>query len=95
MLKGAVSLGVTAFSPFAALGFFAFGVAFGRGLASFRRGELDASTARPLRVVLRSISSSAVDLGVGGENSGCSFYDRLAAARMEACTRGQLTANPL
>lgn len=74
MLRGAVSLGVTAFSPFAAFGFFAFGVAFGRGLASFRRGELDVATARPFRVVLRSISSSAVDLGVGGENSGCSSY---------------------
>jgi hypothetical protein len=78
MLRGAVSLGVAAFSPFAALGFFAFGVDFGRGLASFLRGELEAATARPLRVVLRSTSSSAVDLGVGGENSGCSFYDRSA-----------------
>jgi hypothetical protein len=94
MLRGAVSLGVAVFSPFAAFGFLAFGVTFGRGLASFRRGELDAATARPFRVVLRSISSSAVDLGVGGENSGCSFYNSSAAARMKACTRGELTGNP-
>lgn len=80
MLRGAVNFGVTGLSPFAALGFLAFGVAFGRGLASFRRGELEAAPVRPLRVVLRSRSSSTVDLGVGGEKSGCSFYQRLARA---------------
>jgi hypothetical protein len=90
MLRGAVSLGVTALSPFAALGFFAFGVGFSRGLASFLRGEVEAATARPLRVVRRSISSSAVDLGVGGENSDCSFYDRSTPVQM-ACARSQLT----
>jgi hypothetical protein len=74
ILNGAVSFGVTGLSPFVAFGFFDLGIAFGRGLASFRRGELDAATLRALRVGLRSRSSSTVDLGVGGENIGCSFY---------------------
>ena len=73
MLRGAVNFGVTGLSAFPAFGFLALGVAFGRGLASFRRGELEGATARPLRVVLRPKSSSTVDLGVGGEKSGCSF----------------------
>lgn len=74
MLSGAVSFGVIALSPFGAFAFFDFGIAFGRGLVSFPCGELEAATARPLRVVLRSRSSSTVDLGVGGENSGCSIF---------------------
>jgi hypothetical protein len=81
ILNGAVSFGVTGLSPFAFLGFLGFGVAFGRGLVSFRRGELDAAPVRPLRVVPRSMSSSTVDLGVGGEKSGCSVYSKLAQAR--------------
>jgi hypothetical protein len=68
MLSGAVSLGVLCFSFFGAFAFLALGVAFGRGLLSFRRGELDNVVARPLRVVLRPESSPFVDLGVGGEN---------------------------
>lgn len=94
MLRGAVSLGVTGLSPFAAFGFFALGVDLGRGLASFLRGELEAATARPLRVVLRSNSSSIVDLGVGGEKSGCSFYDRSAPV-LRTFARSLLTGIPL
>jgi hypothetical protein len=93
ILNGAVSFGVTGLSPFA-LGFLDFGVAFGRGLASFRRGELDAATFRPLRVVLRSRSSSTVDLGVGGENIGCSFYAESVSAP-SACDGSTLTGIPL
>jgi hypothetical protein len=81
MLRGAVNFGVTGLSPFVAFAFLVFGVAFGRGLASFRRGELEVAHVRPLRVVLRSRSSSTVDLGVGGEKSGCSFYYGLAHAQ--------------
>ena len=73
ILSGAVSLGVFCLSPFAVFAFLVLGVAFGRGLASFLRGELDAVTARPLRVVLRLLSSPFADLGVGGENRACSF----------------------
>jgi hypothetical protein len=94
ILSGAVSFGVTGLSPFAAFGFLILGVAFGRGLASFRRGELDAATVRPLRVVLRSRSSSTVDLGVGGENSGCSFYVRSVSAP-RVYPGSQLTGKPL
>jgi hypothetical protein len=75
MLRGAVNFGVTCLSPFPAFGFLAFGVAFGRGLSSFRRGEIEGATGRPLRVVRLTYSSSIVDLGVGGEKSGCSFYN--------------------
>jgi hypothetical protein len=78
MLSGAVSLGVLCLSLFAALTFLALGVALGRGLPSVLRGELDAATARPLRVVLRPESSPFVDLGVGGEKRPWSFCWTLA-----------------
>jgi hypothetical protein len=94
MLRGAVSLGVTGLSPFAAFCFFDLGVGFGRGLASFLRGELEAAAPRPLRVVLRSSSSSIVDLGVGGEKSGCSCYTR-SAFMLTTTTRSLLTGIPL
>jgi hypothetical protein len=94
ILSGAVNFGVNGLSPLAAFGFLALGVAFGLGLASFRRGELDAATARPLRVVLRSRSSSIVDLGVGGENIGCSFYVRSVTA-LSVCLGSPLTGKPL
>jgi hypothetical protein len=76
MLNGAVSFGVFCLSLFAAFAFLVLGVAFGRGLPSVLRGELDVATARPLRVVFRS--SPFVDLGVGGENRPWSFCSPLA-----------------
>jgi hypothetical protein len=78
MLNGAVNLGVLCFSLFGAFAFLTLGVALRRGLASFRRGELDDVAARPLRVVLRPESSPFADLGVGGENKACSFWHLLA-----------------
>jgi hypothetical protein len=78
MLNGAVSLGVLCLSLFGAFAFLALGVAFGRGLPSVLRGELDAATARALQVVLRPESSPCVDLGVGGENRPWSFCWALA-----------------
>lgn len=67
ILKGAVNFGVIALSPLPAFDFLLLGVALGRGLDSFRRGESDGATERPLRVDLRPDVSSAVDRGVGGE----------------------------
>jgi len=84
ILNGAVSLGVLCLSDFTALAFFDLGVAFGRGLPSVFRGELDDVIARPLRVVLLLESSPFVDLGVGGENKPWSCCCSLA---IEAVTR--------
>jgi hypothetical protein len=78
MLNGAVNLGVLCFSFFGPFAFLALGVAFRRGLVSFRRGELDDVVPRPLRVFLRPESSPFVDRGVGGENKACSFWHSLA-----------------
>jgi hypothetical protein len=90
ILNGAVSFGVTGLSAFPAFVFLVFGVNLGRGLASFLRGEVEGATARPLRVVLRPKSSSAVDLGVGGEKSDCSFWS-MSTRAIPHCTGLVLT----
>jgi hypothetical protein len=72
-LSGAVNLGVFGLSAFPALGFLSLGVlsTLGMtfsGLPSVGLDGVFGATGRPLRVVLRTESSSVVDLGVGGEN---------------------------
>lgn len=73
MLKGAVSFGIFCLSPFVILGFLDLGIGFGRSPSSGPFGQLDAATARPLRVTLRLDSSPFADLGVGGEKGAWSF----------------------